>query len=136
MFGPSIERRMREPALDADRKPGRNVETVNGAASDGAQLAVGPPVPNLVPQQPGSGASLSGQWLPQPQRFVFKKAHVSADDFRCPPPPLSSLGEGGTGVGTSACLHPWIRCRHSVDDPRLTGGKNRPAHVNAASLAT
>lgn len=46
------------------------------------ELAVGPPVPNLVPQQPGSGASLSGQWLSQPQRFVFKKAHVSADDFR------------------------------------------------------
>ena len=47
------------------------------------ELAVGPPVPNLVPQQPGSGPVMSGHFLQQPARFLFKKAHVSADDFRC-----------------------------------------------------
>lgn len=46
------------------------------------ELAVGPPAPNLVPQQPGSGAVLSGQFLQQPARFLLKKAHLSADDFR------------------------------------------------------
>lgn len=46
------------------------------------ELAVGPPAPNLVSQQPGSGAQLSGQFLQQPARFIFKKAHVSNDDFR------------------------------------------------------
>lgn len=46
------------------------------------ELGVGPPAPNLVPQQPGTGAVLSGQFLQQPARFLFKKAHVSADDFR------------------------------------------------------
>lgn len=46
------------------------------------ELAVGPPAPNLVPQQPGSGAQLSGQFLQAPARYVFKKAHVSNDDFR------------------------------------------------------
>lgn len=46
------------------------------------QLAVGPPFPDLVPQQPGSGMVLAGRFDHQPHRFVFKKAHMSRDDFR------------------------------------------------------
>lgn len=46
------------------------------------QLAVGPPVPQLVPQQPGTGAVLSGQFLPHTARFILKKAHLSAEDLR------------------------------------------------------
>jgi len=46
------------------------------------ELAVGPPLATLVPQEPRSGIALGGQFLHAPGRFVFKKAHLSADDNR------------------------------------------------------
>lgn len=46
------------------------------------ELAVGPPAPNLVPQNPATGPRMSGHYLQQPGRFILKKAHLSADDFR------------------------------------------------------
>lgn len=46
------------------------------------ELAVGPPLAPLVPQQPGAGLSLGGRFLDRESRFIFKKAHLSADDNR------------------------------------------------------
>jgi hypothetical protein len=36
----------------------------------------------LVPQEPNSGITLGGRLLQTPGRFIFKKAHLSADDNR------------------------------------------------------
>lgn len=46
------------------------------------ELAVGPPLADLVPQQPGAGIPFGGRFLQAPGRFIFKKAHLSADDNR------------------------------------------------------
>lgn len=46
------------------------------------ELAVGPPLAPLVPQEPRSGITLGGHFLQAPGRFIFKKAHLSADDNR------------------------------------------------------
>lgn len=46
------------------------------------ELAVGPPLAPLVPQQPSAGLSLGGRFLQTPGRFIFKKAHLSAEDNR------------------------------------------------------
>jgi hypothetical protein len=46
------------------------------------ELAVGPPLAPLVPQEPRSGVTLGGRFLQAPGRFIFKKAHLSADDNR------------------------------------------------------
>jgi hypothetical protein len=45
-------------------------------------IAVGPPFPNLTPQQPGTGVIVGQQFDNKPRRFVFKKAHLSREDFR------------------------------------------------------
>jgi hypothetical protein len=45
-------------------------------------IAMGPPFPALVPQQPGTGLILGNQIDQQPRRFIFKKAHLSREDFR------------------------------------------------------
>lgn len=57
-------------------------------------IAVGPPTPELVPQQPGTGVLVARLCDPRARRFVFKKAHLSRDDFRRAPAslaPFSSL---------------------------------------------
>ncbi|KAL3697691.1 hypothetical protein R1sor_011767 [Riccia sorocarpa] len=46
------------------------------------ELAIGPPNPSLVPQQPGTGLTFGGQFSYAPRQFVFKKAHFSFDDSR------------------------------------------------------
>ncbi|KAL2644511.1 hypothetical protein R1flu_012098 [Riccia fluitans] len=46
------------------------------------ELALGPPNPSLVPQQPRTGLTLGGQYSSGPRSFVFKKAHFSFDDNR------------------------------------------------------
>ncbi|OAE28308.1 hypothetical protein AXG93_2507s1200 [Marchantia polymorpha subsp. ruderalis] len=48
------------------------------------ELAVGPPIAELVPQNPaaGDGVTLGGKFLNKPSRFIFKKAHLTADDNR------------------------------------------------------
>jgi hypothetical protein len=46
------------------------------------ELAVGPLLAPLVPQQPGSGLALGRQYLDRESRFIFKKAHLSKDDNR------------------------------------------------------
>lgn len=45
-------------------------------------IAFGPPFPELVPQDPDTGLRLGGQYDKEPRRFVFKKAHLSREDFR------------------------------------------------------
>lgn len=47
-------------------------------------LAMGPPFPELVPQRPGSGLVVGNRPVPGPgpARFVFKKAHMSREDYR------------------------------------------------------
>eukprot|EP00899_Mesostigma_viride_P003156 jgi/Mesvir1/12841/Mv05873-RA.1 len=45
-------------------------------------IAVGPPLPSLEPQPPGSGIIFGNQICTEPRRFLFKKAHLSNDDFR------------------------------------------------------
>lgn len=45
-------------------------------------IAVGPPFPELVPQDPNTGLRLGGKYDKLPRRFVFKKAHLSREDFR------------------------------------------------------
>ena len=55
------------------------------------ELAVGPPMLELVTQQPGTGLRLQGLYTDKPRRFLFKKAHMSA------------------GAGSSHwCLHAWV----------------------------
>ena len=46
------------------------------------EMAIGPAFPELVPQQPGSGLILNNQIAREPLRFIFKKAHLSREDFR------------------------------------------------------
>jgi len=46
------------------------------------QVAVGPPLASLVPQAPGSGLTLGGQFCYEETRFIWKKAHLSEDDNR------------------------------------------------------
>ncbi|KAL4420755.1 hypothetical protein ABPG75_010411 [Micractinium tetrahymenae] len=46
------------------------------------EVLLGPPCPELVPQAPGSGLRFAGQVTTAPRQFVFKKAHLSNDDFR------------------------------------------------------
>lgn len=43
---------------------------------------MGPPCPELIPQNPADGLKLAGQFTTAPRQFVFKKAHLSAEDFR------------------------------------------------------
>ena len=46
-------------------------------------IAIGPPCPELHPQQPGSGLLFGNQIdAAQPRRFIFKKAHLLREDFR------------------------------------------------------
>lgn len=45
-------------------------------------IAIGPPFPELVPQQPRTGLVLAGHCAHEPRRFIFKKAHLSREDFR------------------------------------------------------
>ena len=42
------------------------------------ELAVGPPMLELITQQPGTGLRLQGLYTDKPRRFLFKKAHMSA----------------------------------------------------------
>ncbi|KAG0628621.1 hypothetical protein M758_1G040300 [Ceratodon purpureus] len=46
------------------------------------EVAVGPPLANLVPQRPGTGIVVGGQYCDRETRFVWKKAHLSVDDNR------------------------------------------------------
>ncbi|KAI8469601.1 MAG: hypothetical protein J3K34DRAFT_423322 [Monoraphidium minutum] len=45
-------------------------------------IGLGPAFPELVPQQPGSGLQICRRCEPQIRRFVFKKAHMSREDYR------------------------------------------------------
>mmetsp|Transcript_1628 Transcript_1628/g.2744 ORF Transcript_1628/g.2744 Transcript_1628/m.2744 type:complete len:340 (+) Transcript_1628:282-1301(+) len=48
------------------------------------EVAVGPPLPELVPQQQTDGIKAFGKFntMDKPKRFIVKKAHLSTDDFR------------------------------------------------------
>ncbi|KAL3698597.1 hypothetical protein R1sor_012673 [Riccia sorocarpa] len=48
------------------------------------EVAVGPPIPELVPQNPAAadGVALGARYLAKPSRFIFKKAHLTAEDNR------------------------------------------------------
>lgn len=47
-------------------------------------IVVGPPVADLVAQDPNvsPGVRFAGLYEHEPRRFVFKKAHLSREDFR------------------------------------------------------
>lgn len=45
-------------------------------------IAFGPPFPVLTPQDNNSGLRLGGRYEHGPKRMVFKKAHLSREDFR------------------------------------------------------
>lgn len=46
------------------------------------EIAAGPPAPSLVPQKKGEGPVFGGQYATEAKRFIFKKAHMSGDDYR------------------------------------------------------
>lgn len=46
------------------------------------EVGVGPPTPTLVPQRPGTGVVVGGQYADEVKRFIWKKAHFSLDDNR------------------------------------------------------
>jgi hypothetical protein len=46
------------------------------------EVAVGPPLADLVPQRPGTGIVVGGQYCGRETRFIWKKAHLSEDDNR------------------------------------------------------
>jgi len=46
------------------------------------QFAVGDPIPDLVPQQKGSGIEMSRVYFDKPKRYIMKKAHMSREDVR------------------------------------------------------
>lgn len=46
------------------------------------EIAAGPPAPELVPQKKGEGLEFGRQYSNEIKRFIFKKAHMSKDDFR------------------------------------------------------
>eukprot|EP00882_Tetradesmus_deserticola_P012376 GHRQ01013116.1.p1 GENE.GHRQ01013116.1~~GHRQ01013116.1.p1 ORF type:complete len:196 (+),score=40.70 GHRQ01013116.1:63-590(+) len=83
-------------------------------------LAVGPPFPELKPQTPGSGLVLNGQHSNVPRRFVFKKAHLSRDDFR--------VFDGSSGRPV-AVLHHFGKNPYEQLDP-LSLGNFADAHQN------
>ncbi|KAL2644504.1 hypothetical protein R1flu_012091 [Riccia fluitans] len=87
---PFLEIRLRHLALIL-RKPFREKEEIYKKLPESeikklndpnflVELAIGPPNPSLVPQKPGSGLTLGGQFAYGPRQFVFKKAHFSFDD--------------------------------------------------------
>jgi hypothetical protein len=45
-------------------------------------IAIGPPIPELNAQKPGTGLIFGNRIDNQPRRFIFKKAHLSQEDFR------------------------------------------------------
>jgi hypothetical protein len=45
-------------------------------------IAFGPPFADLTPQDPNTGIRLGGQYEQAPKRLIFKKAHLSREDFR------------------------------------------------------
>ena len=46
------------------------------------EFAMGDPIPDLVPQQRGSGITFSNLYFDKPKRYLMKKAHMSRDDVR------------------------------------------------------
>jgi len=46
------------------------------------EFAIGDPFPDLVPQERGTGLTLSKLYFDEPKRYVMKKAHMSTDDVR------------------------------------------------------
>lgn len=62
-------------------------------------IAVGPPTATLVPQDPNTspGVRFAGLYEREPRRFVFKKAHLSREDFRI-------FDSHPSGVGQLVCV--------------------------------
>eukprot|EP00798_Chlamydomonas_sp_ICE-L_P020517 gene20517-27309_t len=46
------------------------------------EIAAGPLNPDLIPQEEGSGIVVAGKYEKKATRFIFKKAHLSLEDFR------------------------------------------------------
>eukprot|EP00127_Corallochytrium_limacisporum_P001720 Clim_evm57s77 gene=Clim_evmTU57s77 len=46
------------------------------------EVAIGPPMPDLKPQDPEKTIKYAGKFLKENTRFIFKKAHLSRDDYR------------------------------------------------------
>lgn len=62
-------------------------------------IAVGPPFSNLIPQDPNTspGVKFAGLYEKEPRRFIFKKAHLSREDFRI-------FDSHPSGVGQLVCV--------------------------------
>ncbi|EFN58545.1 expressed protein [Chlorella variabilis] len=58
------------------------VEKLQADPQFAIELVLGPPCPELVPQDASRGLKFAGHFTSAPQQFVFKKAHLSGDDFR------------------------------------------------------
>lgn len=73
-----------EPAGEQTRGFRLSGEAAQVAANPNAavEIALGPLQVNLIPQKPGSGLHVAGICDAQVKRFVFKKAHLSREDFR------------------------------------------------------
>ena len=76
-------------AADGEGEPSdgsRGVKGEMGAAmanpNVALEIAFGPPFPQLVPQQPNTGIQFARHCEREPKRLIFKKAHLSRDDFR------------------------------------------------------
>ena len=72
-------------------------------------IAVGPPFPELIPQDPNAAPlAFARQFDSKPKRFIFKKAHLSREDFRI------FDGESGMPVAVS---HHWGKNPYASLDP-------------------
>jgi hypothetical protein len=58
---------------------------MKGALADpnkAIQIAIGDPMPTLIPQDPKIGLRFGGLYYKQPKRYVLKSGHMSRDDHR------------------------------------------------------
>jgi len=46
------------------------------------EFAMGDPMPKLIPQERGSGITMTGLYFDKQKRYLMKKAHMSNDDIR------------------------------------------------------
>jgi len=81
------------------------------------QLAVGDPMPNLLPQNPDNGICLSGLYFKRPKRFLLKNAHFSRVDYR--------IFDVETGRVVLVSHHPGKNPYESLDPLGLTNQGNK-----------
>jgi hypothetical protein len=88
-------------------------------------IAIGPPIPELNAQKPGTGLIFGNKVDNQPRRFIFKKAHLSQEDFRIFDYHTKCL---------VAVLHHWGKNPYESLDPLGIG--NNPAEMESLCRVT